>query len=182
MQKLVTAILLAASFFVQAEAVPEGGDDLVGRLHQAKLSLIEGVSQIEAEHGPAISGKFEIKKDKLVLSVYTVKHGIDVTAEKNGLLELKGDATTDYWEPALAVFEDRAHLTRASTQLTLFQVGLLSFKEVISLVEKSKKGMIYSVKPRVMNKAPVAVVLVATEQNDTETVLVNLTTGKVLED
>ena len=150
--------------------------NLIQRLSEAKISLLEGVRQIEKAHGPAISGKFEIKKEKLVLSIYTVKQGIDVTAEKNDLLELKGDATTSYWEPGLTLFDDRAHLTRASTQLTLFQVGKLNFSEVITLVKLKHKGMIYSVKPRVINGVPFAVVELAIDRIKTKTVYLNLIT------
>ena len=80
--------LFCISGYAQAE-----DSDLLKRLGEAKLSLGQGIAQIAYEHGPAISGKFEIKKGILKLSVYTVRDGLKIGAEKNPLLELIGDAT-----------------------------------------------------------------------------------------
>lgn len=65
---------------------------LLGRLKDSRISLADGLKQAEAAHGFAISAKFEMKKDNLMLSVYTAE-GRDKDAEHN---VLKADSVTAF--------------------------------------------------------------------------------------
>ena len=87
--------------------------DVVKRLPEAKVSILDGILQAERGNGPAISAKFEVEDGKLLLSVYNAKQGMGLGAEFNVLTELKGDATTPKWRPMLQAFADKAHIGRA---------------------------------------------------------------------
>src|SRR5215207_8657831 len=86
---------------------------LLGRLKDSKISLADGIRQAEKTYGRAVSAKFEMKGDKLVLSVYTAKAGLFEDAEHNVLMEVIGDATRPQWTPKTEVFEDRPHIARS---------------------------------------------------------------------
>src|SRR5215216_1267516 len=66
---------------------------LLGKLKDSKHSLVDGIKQSEKENGVAISAKFEMKGETLMLSVYTAKAGLDKDSEHNALIELQGDAS-----------------------------------------------------------------------------------------
>ena len=153
--------------------------DLLKRLHESKLSLVEGMQQVSYDHGPTISAKFEIKNNILKLSIYTVQDGMEVGAEKNPLLELIGDATTPKWFPKRVEFEDKAHIARASVQLTLLQLSKFHFREIIQIVNREIPGMIYSVKPKLINGAAVVEIKVLTGASSSKTVYFDLFTGEI---
>ena len=60
-----------------------------------------------------------MERDELSLSVYTAKQGRNTDAEHNTLTELAGNLIIDQWQPKKEVFEDKAHIARASMHLTL---------------------------------------------------------------
>jgi len=161
-----------------SNAFAEGGnEELLKHLPQAKVSLVEGIDQLAYDNGPSISGKFEMKQGKLKLSIYTVEKGMAVGAEKNTLLEFIGDATKTTWAPKRTEFADKPHIARASVQLSLLQLGNYSFKEVIRLVGIAHSGMIYSVKPKLINGKGLAEVLIFTPNKDSKKVMFDLSTG-----
>ncbi len=139
--------------------VPPG--DLTAQLKSSKLTLAQAVAQAEKDNGPAISAKFELEDGHLSLSVYTAKSGLDKDAEHNVLMELSGDPTKDKWQPKSEVFEDKAHITRAATHLTLVQRAKTTLSAVIAKASAKQPGTVYAVTPAVKDKKPVFEVLVA---------------------
>ena len=126
----------------------------------------------------AISAKFEMKGDTLMLSVYTAKAGLGKDAEHNALVELQGDAATGDWKPETEVFEDKKHLTRSAMQLTLVQLSKLTLAEVIKKAEAAQPGTVYSITPAVKDGSPVFDVLVATAEGKSVHLSVDGKTGK----
>ena len=126
----------------------------------------------------AISAKFEMDGDKLMLSVYTAKAGLGNDAEHNALVELGGDATQSPWKPEAEVFEDKKHLTRSAMQLTLVQLSKLTLAEVIKKAEAAQPGTVYSITPAVKDGNPVFDVLVATAEGKSVHLSVDGKTGK----
>lgn len=155
--------------------------DLLERLKETQLSLMEGVEQIESQHGPAISAKFEIKKNILKLSVYTVQNGMQVGAEKNGLLELIGDATQPTWNPNRVEFQDKPHIARASVQLSLLQLGHYSFKNIVAMTQQQHPGMVYSVKPKLINDKALVEILILTPQRRSKKLYFDLFSGNIID-
>lgn len=151
---------------------------LLARLKDSKHSLADGIKQSEKENGVAISAKFEMDGDKLVLSVYTAKAGLGDDAEHNALVELSGDATHNPWEAGVEVFEDKKHLTRSAMQLTLVQLSKLTLAEVIKKAEAAQPGTVYSITPAAKDGIPVFDVLVATAEGRSVHLAVDGKTGK----
>src|SRR5262245_58809384 len=104
---------------------------LLANLPQSKHSLADGITQAEKEEGVAILAKFEMEGDELSLSVYTATPGRSADAEHNTLVELAGKPTTDQWQPKKEVFDDTAHIARASMHVTLMQLTNLTLAEVV---------------------------------------------------
>jgi len=150
---------------------------LLGRLKDSKHTLASGIAQSEKENGVAISAKFEMKGDTLMLSVYTAKAGMGKDAEHNALIELQGDAATADWKPETEVFEDKKHLTRSAMQLTLVQLSKLTLTDVIKKAEAAQPGTVYSVIPSVRDGNPVFDVLVATTEGKSVHLAIDGKTG-----
>lgn len=171
----VGALILSSSSLMAAE----GGDDaLLPRLKDSKLSLADGIKQSEKENGVAISAKFEMKGETLMLSVYTAKEGLGKDSEHNALIELQGDAAKSPWTPETEVFEDKKHLTRSAMQLTLVQLSKLTLVEAIKKAEAAQPGTVYSVIPSVKDGNAVYGVKVATADGKSVHLVVDGKTGK----
>ncbi|MBI3990246.1 MAG: PepSY domain-containing protein [candidate division NC10 bacterium] len=153
---------------------------LLSRLKDSKHSLVDGISQAEKAYGIAISAKFEMKGENLMLSVYTAKEGRNKDAEHNVLMELLGDATKPTWEPEIEVFEDKPHIARSAMHLTLMQVTKLALVEVIKKAAAVQPGTVYSVIPAVRDGKPIFGVLVATPDGKSVPLTLDLRTGKVI--
>lgn len=126
----------------------EGSEaELLARLPKSKHGLQEAFEAVRTAGGVPISAKLEFEDGKLWLSAYGAKAGLDRCAEKNELFELKGDATVEKWQPAREVFQDKAHLTRASAQLTLMQTTQLTLDAAVAKADAMKKGSVYSAIP-----------------------------------
>lgn len=152
---------------------------LLDKLKESKLSLADGIKQSEQAHGFAISAKFEMKGDTLMLSVYTAKPGRDKDSEHNVLMELIGDATAATWEPKTEVFEDKPHIARSAMHLTLMQLSKLSLGEAVKKAEAAQQGTVYSAIPAVRRGRPVVEVLVAAPDNKSVHLIVGLLRGRV---
>lgn len=169
------ALILSSLSLVAAE---DGDDALLARLKDSKLSLADGIKQSEKENGVAISAKFEMDGDKLMLSVYTAKAGLGSDSEHNVLIELGGEATATPWKPETEVFEDKKHLTRSAMQLTLVQLSKLTLVEAIKKAEAAQPGTVYSVIPSVKDGNAVYDVKVATADGKSVHLVVDGKTGK----
>jgi len=175
------AAAIAIGFALSGAPLPAAEHDdgaLLGRLKDSKHTLADGIAQSEKENGVAISAKFEMKGETLMLSVYTAKAGLGKDAEHNALIELQGDAAAGEWKPETEVFEDKKHLTRSAMQLTLVQLSKLTLAEVIKKAEAEQAGTVYSVIPSVKSGSAVFDVLVATAERKGVHLTVDGKTGK----
>lgn len=178
MRKLVTLVLFSASL---ATVSAGGGDDhekIPDALGASKHTLADGIRQAGKAPEAAISAKFELDgKGELSLSVYTVAKGLDTDAEKNVLKELSGSPAGEQWTPAVEVFEDVPHVSRASQQLTLMALSRFSLLDVLAKAEKRQPGTAYSITPVLRDRKPVFVVLFANDGKTAE-VAIDLLTGE----
>jgi hypothetical protein len=168
----IAAVMAAAHILAAQEH--QGDAALLAKLSSSKHSLADGVLQAEKLGGPAISAKFEMEGDQLMLSVYTAKQGRDRDAEHNSLMELIAPATTDAWKPKSEVFEDKAHIARSAMHLTLMQLTRMSLADIIRKAQSQQPGTVYSAIPAVQNGHGVVDVLVATRDGQTKHVTIDL--------
>ena len=179
LRRFTAAIALTCALVGASLSAAEHDDAaLLGRLKDSKHSLADGIAQSEKQNGVAISAKFEMDGDKLMLSVYTAKSGLGADSEHNALIELGGDATKSPWAPETEVFEDKKHLTRSAMQLTLVQTSKLTLTEAIKKAEAAQPGTVYSVIPAIKDGNPVFDVLIATTDGKSVHLTVNGKTGK----
>jgi hypothetical protein len=90
-------------------------------LDKAKITLVDGIKQVEAKYGPAIEAKFELDDSgALSLSVYPAAKGLKYDAEFNTFEEASGPAASSPWKPSIEVFKDAEHRL-ARLDLTLMQ-------------------------------------------------------------
>lgn len=156
------AIFALAGALTQSAYAKEGENEaLVQELGKTKISLLDGIRQATAGSAAAISAKFELEDGKLSLSVYTAEKGLGVPAEQNVLKELSGSPEGAKWEPKVEVFQDVPHVSRSAEQLTVMSVGHRSLAELVTSVQKSQGGTVFSVTPVLKNHKPMAEVLVA---------------------
>ena len=179
MKSVLTLVALLA---VHVSAIAaEGGAEVANRLAYSKHTLLQGISQSEKAHGKAISAKFEIKGQSLMLSVYTARESLAKDAEHNELLELIGSAEQASWTPEVEVFEDKEHLKRSAMQLTLVQASKLSLIDALNKAASATQGQVYSVIPAVRDGVPVYDVRVALKGGSTKHVSIDGNTGAVRE-
>jgi hypothetical protein len=169
-----TAILSLAAVSAGLAAQHDDDGQLLAKLATRKHSLADGIKQAEKANGPAISAKFEIKGDQLMLSVYTAKQGHDRDAEHNTLMELIGPATAATWAPEVEVFEDKAHIARSAMHLTLLQLSRQSLADIVAKAEQQQSGTAYSAIPSVQQGRPAVDVLVATKDGQSKHVTIDL--------
>jgi hypothetical protein len=161
---LVVAIAVLAVGSAMVGAGQHADDkQLLSKLSAGRHTLLDGIRQAEKTDGPAISAKFEMEGDQLMLSVYTAKQGRDRDAEHNTLMELNGPATEAAWAPKTEVFPDKEHIARSAMQLTLMQLSRMSLSDVIKKAEAQQPGTVYSAIPAVQDGRPVVSVLIATK-------------------
>ncbi|MES2947031.1 MAG: hypothetical protein V4858_00675 [Pseudomonadota bacterium] len=116
--------------------------------------MVDGIRRAGQQEGFPISAKLEMAGQDLHLSVYTAKLGRDVAAEKNELIELKGDAAKASWTPEKEVFSDKPHIARASMHLTIMQQTGLGLADLLKKAAPQHQGTIYSITPEVRNGKP----------------------------
>jgi hypothetical protein len=108
----------------------------------SKISLADGIRQVEAKNGKTIEAKFELDDaGKLSLSIYPVGNGIDADAERNVFQEASGDPKASPWAPGLETFKDAEHLTRSARDLTLVQLSRVSLADAVE--RASAYGRVY---------------------------------------
>lgn len=168
------SLLLLAPTLWAADA---GTDEkaVTSRLKASRHTLLEGIQSLEKQNNTPISAKLEFEDGKLWLSVYGAKSGLNKCAEKNVLFEVKGEAATEKWEPKTEVFEDREHLARASTHLTLLQTTSVTIAHAVQLVAASGKGNVYSATPILKDGKTAIDVKVAGANGQTQHVFVDET-------
>jgi hypothetical protein len=116
-------------------------------LATSKITMAQGLAQMEAVHGPAIEAKFEINDDgNLDLSIYPVGKGITTDPENNEFRELAGSPTGDTFAPSLTIFQadDFEHITRSTRDLTLVQTSRLTLRQAVDAVQAVRAdGFVY---------------------------------------
>ncbi len=157
---------LACALALCSQFAFAGGDQsaLPSRLPDAKISLVDGISRAEQREGFPISAKLEMAGSDLHLSVYTAKQGRDVAAEKNELIELKGDASKASWNPEKEIFSDKPHIARASMHLTVMQQSGLGLTDLLKKAAPQHQGTIYSITPEIQNGKPAFKLLLLSAQ------------------
>src|SRR5215831_2402211 len=104
----VGLLTLAGTFGAKsAEGVDEA---LIKALPGAKITLLQGISQVAKGTEVPTEAKYEMDKGKLALTVYTSAKGLGTPAEDNSFNEYGGDATGAAWTPEKEVFADLKHI------------------------------------------------------------------------
>ncbi|HUP57160.1 MAG TPA: hypothetical protein VM598_06885, partial [Bdellovibrionota bacterium] len=135
----------------------------------------------EQTSGISTSAKFEVDQGVLVASVYTVPEGIATAPEAATLTEIAGNAAVSPFQAKVEVFEDKAHIARAASHLTLMQLSKLSLKEVIRKAIRSRGGTPIDVRnPTVRDGRAVADVVMLDSYLEPFTVTVDLIRGSVV--
>jgi hypothetical protein len=175
-RRILAVAAVTLGFAAAVAAARQHGDDaqLLSKLAASRHTLVDGIRQAEKTDGPAISAKFEMKGDQLMLSVYTAKQGRDKDAEHNTLMELIGPATDATWKTETEVFADKEHIARSAMQLTLMQLTRMSLADVVKKAEAQQAGTVYSAIPAVENGRPVVNVLIAAKDGKSRHVTVDL--------
>jgi hypothetical protein len=172
---------LAALVTVSAQAFAGNHDPaaIIALMPGAKISLLEGIERAEAASGVAVSAKFEVGDDgKLALSVYTVPEGLNVEPEAATLSELSYDPTVENSQPGVEVFADKEHLARSAAHMTIFRISRLSLSGAIQKAVWLSGGTPIDVRnPSVVQKRPVASVILFDAQRGAYTVNVDLLSG-----
>lgn len=175
---LTTAVIgLAINFSAQADDA-----QVIAKLKDSKISLLNGIKQAEKTSGPVISAKFEMDdNNNLSLSIYTAPQGLNTPAESNDLTELSGDPNVTPFAPAVEIFKDKEHIARASVHLTVMQMSKFTLSEIILQALAIQPGTPYSVvNPMVRNGRAVADVFIVDTYGHSEKVTLDVHTGQVV--
>ena len=173
---------IAMMGLISSRTFSAGSDEeLIARLKDSKLTLLEGIAYAELNSGPATSAKFELDKGNLMLSIYTAPQGLETSPELTDLTELSGVASASQFQPEAEVFTDKAHIARASVHQAIRQLSKLTLSEIIEQALKVQPGSAYSVKnPMIRNGKAVADVSIADRKGHSVQVTINVQTGDVV--
>jgi hypothetical protein len=168
-----------------ASPVAESSEDadlmaLAAAIKDTTQSLASGIAQVSTGTEVPIEAKFELEDGTLMLSVYTSAMGLGTIAEKNSFKEYKGDATQAAWNPETEVFEDFEHIARSAQYHTLLSMTPVTISDIIERAEGTGEAgptTVLSVKPMVIDGAPVFDVVSTTNGEIIET-LFDLMTGE----
>ena len=143
--------------------------------------MTDGIQQAAKAGEAPISAKFEFDDaGKLSLSVYTAEKGLSVGSEHNVLKELSGSPEQDRWNPETEVFKDVPHVTRSSEQLTLMRLSPFTLVDILTKVQKTHRGTVFSITPVIQGHKPVFVVLEAAGDGKVTELDFNLLDGSLL--
>jgi hypothetical protein len=159
---LTTAFFALAALSVPSSALAAGAPTrtpdakAVPQLGKAKVTLVQGIKQVQAKYGPAIEAKFELDDSgALSLSVYPAAKGLKNDAEFNLFEEASGPAAASPWKPSIEVFKDREHLTRSSFDLTIMQQSKIDLATAVQRALAKQPGIAYWAIPALRGKQPV---------------------------
>jgi len=148
----------------------------VPMLGQAKITLVDGIKQVEAKYGPAIEAKFELDDSgALSLSVYPAAKGLKYDAEFNTFEEASGPAAASPWKPSIEVFKDAEHLTRSAFDLTLMQQSKLNLAAAVRRALAKQPGIAYWAIPALAGKKPVIGVYIRSSDGKSHHLLIPAT-------
>jgi hypothetical protein len=156
------ALFLGALTIVLSSALASGPPQrtpdakAVPLLGTAKVTLVQGIRQVQAKYGAVIEAKFELDDSgALSLSVYPVTKGLRTNSEFNVFEEAAGPATASPWKPSIEVFKDREHLTRSSFDLTVMQLSSINLATAVQRALARQPGIAYWAIPTLQGKKPV---------------------------
>lgn len=152
--------------------------ETIQRLGSSKHTLLDGIRHAEKLGHSPISAKFEVEDGKFWLSVYSAKSGMAADAEHNTLIEFKGEASEQVFDPKPDVFQDAPHVARSAMQLTLLQVATLSLEDAIKMASSVQNGTVCSAIPAIKNGQPIAEVAVAKPDGKMVVIDVDLRSGR----
>ena len=142
-------------------------------LPTAKITLVQGIKQVQAKYGPVIEAKFELDDSgALSLSVYPVTKGLRTNAEFNAFEEAAGPATESPWKPSIEVFKDQEHLTRSSFDLTIMQLSRINLATAVQRALARQPGIAYWAIPTLQRKKPVIGVYIRSSDGKSHHLLV----------
>jgi hypothetical protein len=145
-------------------------------LDEAKITLAQGIRQVQAKYGPAIEAKFELDDSgDLSLSVYPAAKGLKNDAEFNVFEEASGPAAAAPWKFSIEVFKDREHLTRSAFDLTLMQESKISLVTAVQRALAKQPGIAYWAIPALKGKKPVIGVYVRSSDGKSHHLLIPAT-------
>jgi hypothetical protein len=125
-------------------------------LDTARVTLLQGIQQVQAKYGPVIEAKFELDDSgALSLSVYPATKGLRTNAEFNVFEEASGPATASPWKPSIEVFKDREHLTRSAFDLTVLQLSRINLATAVRRALAQQPGIPYWAIPTLRGRQPV---------------------------
>jgi hypothetical protein len=181
--KLKVTMVLFSMFLVQAAAWAGDHDPRViaALLADSKLSLLDAVALAEQTSGISTSAKFEVDHGTLMVSVYTVPEGISTAPEAATLTEISGVASESPFQAKVAVFEDKEHIARAASHLTLMQLSRLPLRAIIKKATQYRGGTAIDVRnPTVRAGRAVADVVLVDAYLEPFTVTIDLLKGSVV--
>lgn len=154
---------------------------VITKLKDSKITLLEGIKQAEKKSGPVISAKFEMDGEELSLSIYTAPQGFKTPAENNDLTELSGNPTAVPFSPKSEIFTDKEHIARASVHLTVMQMSKFSLSELIEKALDAQPGTAYSVaNPMIRSGRPVVDIFIVDDHGHSVVVTLDVHTGHVI--
>jgi hypothetical protein len=157
-----------------AQSAESGDEALLKALPGAKITLLQGISQVAKGGEVPTEAKYEMDKGKLALTVYTSTKGFDTAAEDNSFNEYGGDATGAGWKPDKEVFADLKHIARSAQYHTLLSMTKMTIPAIIQ--KAAPQGTVFSVKEKIRNGKPVFEVMTA-QGNAAKTTFYDLMTG-----
>src|SRR5436190_21625158 len=166
------AMLASSSIPLSAQQADQA---LLRALGNAKVTLVQGITQVAKGTEVPTEAKYEMEDGKLMLSVYTSAKGFDTAAEDNSFNEYGGEATAPSWSPKKEVFADLKHIARSAQYHTLLSMTKMTIPAIIQ--KASPQGTVFSVKEKVRNGKPVFEVMTA-QGNAAKTTYYDLMTGE----
>lgn len=164
-------VIFGGTFAAQA-----ADEVLIKALAGAKITLVQGITQVAKGTEVPTEAKYEMDKGKLSLPVYTSAKGFNTAAENNSFNEYGGDATAAAWKPEKEVFADLEHIARSAQYHTLLSMTKITIPAIIQ--KASPMGTVFSVREKIHNGKPVFEVMTA-QGGAAKTTYYDLVTGEV---
>jgi hypothetical protein len=157
MRKAATAAAACIAFFTvilssaEASGPPSRTPDTkaIPMLSQAKVSLLQGITQTQAKYGHVIEAKFELDDSgALSLSIYAAPKGYDV------FKEVSGSPTAAPWKPSPEVITAREDLVNSAFDTTILQQGRVGLAAAVRHALAKQPGTAYWAVPTLHGKRP----------------------------
>jgi hypothetical protein len=156
MWRTLTAVvpLLAALTLVLGSALASGPPSrtpdakAVPLLGTAKVTLLQGIQQVQAKYGRVIEAKFETDDSgALSLSIYPSK-GYDV------FKEVSGSPTSSPWKSSATVIKAREDVVNSTFDLTILQESKIGLATAVRRALTQQPGIAYWAIPTLKGTQP----------------------------